>query len=237
MGSYSLQAMDAPLKKQRVSTLEAKNSDTWTTIDDFQEDLLPCLDDADLPSLDLDSSKSPVNLYASPRPIATLESCASIGINSEKRRFVVYEHKKDENPVCVQALISSTGVNQEPHLEILAVDKAIAEDLVCSECKIKFCGLQALKKHILATHTQLRPYQCDKASCGYKMATASHFIKHMKANHNLPAKTKLSLEIQKQISATLKPFLSAFKFQCAICDDLFPTQMSAQRHRSCHIHE
>jgi uncharacterized Zn-finger protein len=103
----------------------------------------------------------------------------------------------------------------------------------CAECSQKFAHIQSLKKHILSVHTKLRPYQCDKYGCSFKTASLDNFIKHMKNEHKSEANTKLSLETQKQISAALKPFLSSWKFQCAKCDALFPSQDSLKRHTSC----
>lgn len=106
---------------------------------------------------------------------------------------------------------------------------------VC-KCNDSFNTLPELKLHILATHTNIRPYECDEPGCGHKDARSSNFIIHMAKLHSRRANTELSLEAQQRVSAAIAPWLpSTWKYICTECFGVFPSKLSLSNHYSNHF--
>lgn len=81
-----------------------------------------------------------------------------------------------------------------------------------SECPVLECSYKAqeycdLKKHILCTHTNLRPYVCPHPECKREFSQNSNLHAHVKKDHPGIEIPSLSQEVKDLIKKVLAPFL------------------------------
>lgn len=107
----------------------------------------------------------------------------------------------------------------------------------CPECNKQIIGgPSALIKHILAKHTNLKPFRCPDPECLHETVGQFQLNTHMRKVHNSDKPVELSLQDQKNASAILNPFLEklGWTHACQKCDRLFPSFPSLKTHSRCH---
>lgn len=106
--------------------------------------------------------------------------------------------------------------------------------LYSCKCGDPFNTLTEFKQHILAVHTDFRPYVCNEPGCDQKYARSSNFLTHMSRIHFRKGNTELSLDMQRKTAAAINPHLPPWKFKCETCYSLFPSKLSLSNHYSFH---
>lgn len=140
----------------------------------------------------------------------------------------------------VPAAAESSFNNNKKKPELKNIDpqpvkrKKKSTELFCPVCQnlYSFSDPMVLKIHILAAHTDLKPYICKETNCNFTCANPRVLQKHAKNKHRRTiAFPQLSLEMQRKVSAVLARFLTAWEFKCNICDGLFHSAHSLFLHQ------
>lgn len=149
------------------------------------------------------------------------------------------------NPAITAAALDATTQNKEAEKrKVMNVDtKKTKKPRVQYQCQFPGCNYQDIlpncKKHILATHTIIRPYKCPARECKhatvYKKNLETHILQRHTDQPGLHI-AELSAAMQAHIDNAIAQYLPHLPYKCQKCPFSFETELSLLLH-NVHLHD